>query len=391
MANRIDTVGGRNKLAPRREPYWHRLGKGLYVGFRKMTNTSNGTWLTRYPGPQNLEIQSSLGTFEQHSPHERFDKAVETTRALLSRSKSSSEDPPQSSITVMDACDLYRKHIQEIKGFGPAEDLAKRYNRWVKPDPIHRIELQRLTREQCVAFRRRIMSTPVKVGKSGTTRERSKDTVNRDIAAVRAAFNKAFDDGQVSTDFAWRQPLKSFKNVSKRRNLYLDREQRRTFIAHAADELANFLRGLSLLPLRPGALAALTVADFDSRLNVLRVGIDKSGQDRRVKLPLATATLLKKLAQDRDPACPLISRADGQAWNKDAWKGPIKDAAINAGLPTKTSALTLRHSVITDLVHGGLDLLTVAQISGTSVAMIEKHYGHLRGNVATSALAKLAL
>ena len=45
----------------------------------------------------------------------------------------------------------------------------------------------------------------------------------------------------------------------------------------------------------------------------------------------------------------------------------------------------------TDLVHDGLDLLTVAQLSGTSVAMIEKHYGHLRSEVATEALARLAL
>ena len=51
----------------------------------------------------------------------------------------------------------------------------------------------------------------------------------------------------------------------------------------------------------------------------------------------------------------------------------------------------IRHSTITDLVHGGLDLLTVAQISGTSVRMIEQHYGHLRSDVAATALERLAL
>jgi site-specific recombinase XerD len=88
---------------------------------------------------------------------------------------------------------------------------------------------------------------------------------------------------------------------------------------------------------------------------------------------------------------PLLARSESTAWNKDAWKGPIKDAVRRAGLPIETTAYTLRHSVISDLVHGGLDLLTVAQISGTSVAMIEKHYGHLRSEVAASALSKLAL
>jgi hypothetical protein len=38
-----------------------------------------------------------------------------------------------------------------------------------------------------------------------------------------------------------------------------------------------------------------------------------------------------------------------------------------------------------------LDLLTVAQISGTSVAMIQKHYGHLQQERAVDALAGLAL
>jgi site-specific recombinase XerD len=38
---------------------------------------------------------------------------------------------------------------------------------------------------------------------------------------------------------------------------------------------------------------------------------------------------------------------------------------------------TLRHSWITDAITGGIDLLTVAKLAGTSLAMIEKHYGHL--------------
>ena len=37
MAHRIDTVAGRDKLTPRREPYWHRISKGCYLGFRKMS------------------------------------------------------------------------------------------------------------------------------------------------------------------------------------------------------------------------------------------------------------------------------------------------------------------------------------------------------------------
>ncbi|MCE4557378.1 hypothetical protein [Pelomonas cellulosilytica] len=87
----------------------------------------------------------------------------------------------------------------------------------------------------------------------------------------------------------------------------------------------------------------------------------------------------------------MFAQASGKAWNKDAWKKPMKAAAAAAGLPAGTVLYTLLHSTITDLVVGGLDLLTVAQLSGTCVEMIEKHYGHLRADHAAEALAKLAL
>jgi integrase len=127
------------------------------------------------------------------------------------------------------------------------------------------------------------------------------------------------------------------------------------------------------------------------RLKVLKIGQDKAGKDRRIKIPDVTAAFFAEAVKLKLPTAPLLARADGTAWNKDSWKGPVKRAAVAGKLPEGTTAYTLRHSVISDLVHDGLDLLTVAQISGTSVAMIERHYGHLRSEVAASALAKLAL
>ena len=62
-----------------------------------------------------------------------------------------------------------------------------------------------------------------------------------------------------------------------------------------------------------------------------------------------------------------------------------------ADLPDGASAYTLRHSTITDLVTAGLPLLTIAQISGTSAEMIERHYGHLASDAAVKALGELAL
>ena len=88
----------------------------------------------------------------------------------------------------------------------------------------------------------------------------------------------------------------------------------------------------------------------------------------------------------------MCARENGAAWDKDSWKGPVKDAVIAAGLPSKATAYALRHSTITDLIGiHRLDTMTVAILSGTSIAMIEKHYGHLLHDRAATGLAALAL
>jgi integrase len=175
------------------------------------------------------------------------------------------------------------------------------------------------------------------------------------------------------------------KNADRRRETYLDRVQRRSFIEKAAPEVADFLHGLALLPLRPGALAALTVGDYDRRLQVLKVGQDKSGRGRKIKLPAATAKFLDEASKDKLPGAPLLSRGDGKVWSTDAWKWPAR-AATAADLPLGPTAYTMRQSVISDLVHDGLDLLIVAQISGTSAVMRAPPWT-LRGEVAAGALA----
>jgi integrase len=392
MNVKIDTVSARGRLQARRDPYWQRISKGLYVGFRKMHDGASGTWLLRYRDESGTQVHHTLGPLENQAAATRFDYACAAAQQWILELKHQRQHQYHTkTYKVLDACADYVAHIKAIKGERAASDLEMRYRRWVSRSSIRDIELSALTREHVQAFREEINQSPLTNGPNKGTRTRSKDTVNRDIAAIRAAFNMALADGKISSDFAWKRPLAAYKNVTRRRSIYLDREQRKRLIQFLPKDLALFVYGLSVLPLRPGALALARVADFDERLNVLTLWIDKSGGGRKVKLPTLIADVLRQAAMNRPSTEPLFARDDGTAWNKDAWKKILKRASAAADLPPTTVAYALRHSAITDLVHGGLDLLTVAQISGTSVAMIEKHYGHLRGDTATSALEKLIL
>lgn len=394
LTTKLDTVIARDKLKPRREPYWHRLDSGCAIGFRKMTTGSVGSWIARYRNADTGErSKHALGDFSELPASERFGaakRAAEVWFSHLGRGGAAEV------ITVKTACENYVTHVRADKGDDRADDIKARFARWVDGAKIGKIALPKLTRTHVEQWRKDLAATPVVRNPHAAeadreTRTRALSTVNRDMSALRAALNYACDTGAVTCDTAWRVALRPLEGVGGRRNLYLDRGQRKALIADAPTDLAALLTAVSLVPLRPGALAAMTAASFDARLGVLVVGKDKAGADRRIKLPTSTADFFKAQAKDKLPAAPLVARADGKPWTKDSWKGPLKDAAATAGLPAETVVYSLRHSAITDLVIGGLDLLTVAQLSGTSVAMIEKHYGHLREDRGADALARLAL
>lgn len=389
MPTRIDTVSARSRLKPRREPHWHKITKGCYLGYRKMAASGGGTWCARsLDSLAAKQAYKALGGFEEVPDHERFDAAQRAAREWfdhLGRGGSAGKT------TVRKVCENYVEHLRVTKSDKAAADAEARFVSYVYSDAkLVASEVSKLVPAQIEAWRKSLRDRPTRSG-GNRGGERSASTLNRDITCFRAALNRAYADGLVTTDFAWRVKLAPIKNADRRRDIYLDRLQRRSLIEHAAPDLAQFLSGLAILPLRPGALAALTAGNYDRRLSVISVGKDKQGQDRRIKLPPKTAALFAEAAKDKLPKAPLFSRSNGKPWNKDAWKKPVHEAVSAAGLPSKVTAYTLRHSVISDLVHDGLDLLTVAQISGTSVVMIERHYGHLRADVAAAALAKLSL
>jgi integrase len=211
------------------------------------------------------------------------------------------------------------------------------------------------------------------------------------MAVFRAALAKVLSPGAPNSEAAWQEALKATPNADGQRTLYLDRNERRRLLEKIGAEAAPFFRALCLLPLRPGALAALTAGDFDKRTSELTIGKDKTGKPRRIQLPQEAANLFADQAKNKLPSAALFMRANGKAWNKDSWKKPIAAAVASAELPADAITYTLRHSTITDLVIAGLPLLTIAQISGTSAEMIERHYGHLASDAAVKALGELAL
>ena len=382
----LSKVSVRECLPWRREPYWHRLWPGCFVGYRPSMKGGPGSWVARtYDDEQRRYQIRTLGSFATSSARERFALAKQAAEKFAADVERGGL-PADKIETVADAC----RSFAELRS-----DDEARFRRFVYSDPIGKVKLSKLRRSHVASWRARVAGTPARVSrrKKGNvvTRKRSPATVNRDMAALRTALGTVLALGRPNSESAWQEALRPIKNAVRRRTLYLSRDQRRALLQNIDAEAEPFVQALCLLPLRPGAVAALKVADFDKQTSELTILKDKAGHGLRILVPKPAAQLFARSAKGKASDAPLFTRFNGKAWDKNSWKIPIADAVKAADLPKGAPAYTLRHSTITDLVTAGLPLLTVAQISGTSAEMIEKHYGHLIRDAALDALASLAL
>lgn len=388
----IQNVSTRSRLEPRREPYWERIGQGCYLGYRTMTAGKPGSWIARhYDEATGTKPTKALGDFSEHPDSQRFDAAK---GAALTWFEHLGRGGASKTYTVTDACDSYIQHTKTENGDNAARDAESRLKRLVLSDKkLASVDLEKLTPGHVNTWRKSLLSVVETVDASTgelKKKAKAKATVNRDMSALRAVLNHAHKAGWVTSDHAWKNALLPFKDAGTRRETYLSNAERKSLADNCPDDLAALVRCLSLLPLRPGAAAALTVRDLDTRQGTLTIRVDKASAGRKIGLPPPLVEFFKTHSASKLPAAPIFTRSDGRPWDKDMWKYPLKEAAAAANLPAGTVLYSLRHSTITDLIAGGLDPLTVSRLSGTSIAMIQKHYGHLTEERARDALTLLA-
>jgi len=376
MPINIASKSGRSALLPRREPYWARVRAGLYVGYRKMKD-GEGTWIARLQ-EHNKKQYRSLGTI---SGDKAFDKA---SAAAIEWNDSLQQGISNKVVFVEDVCRAYVEHLKMHNSISSSNDADGRFKRLVYGKRIAKVELAKLT----TAIVRRWLNDQVITDQDEETLRKSKDSANRNLSSLKAALNLALSDRLVAHDAGWKT-VTGFEDVGKRRSVYLDAKQRKDLINACPVDLRRLVQAMLLTAARPGELAALMVSDFNKDQGTL----DLSGKTGRRTATISTAAckFFSNQAKEKSPTAPLLARSDGKHWNKDAWKDIFKEAVVKAKLPANTVMYTLRHVAISELISGGMDSFIVAKLAGTSVAMIEKHYGHLRHQSTRPKLDKIKI
>lgn len=374
----IDKATVRNKLKPRREPYWGApVERGLFVGFRRLEH--GGNWIARYHGDDKRHVYQSLGAVSAENDYEAAKREARRWRRTVD-----SGVQTERLLTVADVCRDYTDSLTASGRTRAAVDSRKRFDRIVYDDPIGKLRADKLTQRHLETWMARMEAGEMTGRKKGVP---SRATLNRNLTSLKAALNRAVSRREIPQERAieWGS-IKPYKGADARRERYLDREQRRALLAAMDKDLRDLAECVALTGCRPGDPAAMLRKDWDTR-NGLATFTTKTGV-RTIPVSPAARALFDRLAKSKLPGARMFTNA-GEAWTPQAWAPQVKAAAAKAELPTDVVLYTLRHSWITDAIVGGMDPVTVARLTGTSLEMISKHYGHLAQDAARDKLAAI--
>jgi integrase len=353
----------RERLAERREPYWQRLVEGAYLGFRRGPDT----WLARFRGRDGKQQYTPLrGAVD-------YDQAKRSAEAWIAQLTGAAVRAVKRD-TVRAALESYLADLRRQGRDDAAKEAQGRFKRVVWNDPLAELELEAVTLDDFLEWRDRMRAG------------RQARTINRNVRAVRAGLNRARELGHVGKREAWMfEPLVDDVEDDGATALFLTPDQRRALILAAAEHAAAFFRGLELSGARPKELAAAKVSDFDGQSLRLahRKGRPAKLRVRHVVLSSEGVSFFKTAAKDKTPAAPLFTEDGEQAWRRHIWAREVR-AAVSAHnenakgkdrLPSGIGAYAFRHARISELLQiHGIDPLTVAHQTGTSLAMIERAY-----------------
>ena len=216
----------------------------------------------------------------------------------------------------------------------------------------------------------------------------SNANANRIRASFIAVLNWAADNGKL-IHRPWHGLAR--KTVSAKdefvEDRFLDASQINAWIkACENSQTAALLKMAACSGFRLGEIRNLKLADVSLGNSKIRV-TGKTGT-RTVALASNVANLLKPMLVGKKRQDYVFNHPDGGIWRPNSHKRFVERAAIKAGLFGYT-IYDLRHTWITAMLKGGVDVLTVSQVAGTSIAMIQKNYAELAISKTKQALDKV--
>lgn len=385
--HRLENRSKRDNLPRRSEPYWVLLSEGFHLGYYRGKSVTK--WVARHrpPGRTGGYNKTTLGEADDNADadgvkvldyRQAQDKAREWLRTIEGAGAA------KATYTVGDALDDY---VKAFRG----KDLVntkRRIEQFVRPVLGH-VRLTRLTAQQVRDFHNDRANTPARLrtrkGEEQKFRplddadavRKRRATANRDLTVLKAALNRAFGDGKIATNAAWKT-IKPFEGVDGARLRYLSDDEARRLVNSVGPEFRPIVQATLLTGARWGELRRSRVADLDLQAATVRLQETKAGKSRDCYLEAEGLALFAVQAAGKASKDLLFPGPDGKAWTDSTQIRRMVDACSNAKIDPAASFHDLRRTYGARLARAGVPMAVIAEALGHADERItRRHYAHL--------------
>src|SRR5260370_2499882 len=214
----LDTRTARSRLKARGKPYFRSLEPGLHLGYRRPLS-GPGKWVARhYIGDQSYEVETLAGA-DDYSDADgvavlSFNQAQTLARSrMVCRAHAAAAKTGP--LTVADAMSSYLEFLETNRKSAP---FAKYVNKAFIDPELGKIEVEALSTDKLRTWHAKLAKTSARIrtkpgekqrfkadGDDPERDRRRKATANRIMTILKAALNRAWRDGKVASDSAWRR------------------------------------------------------------------------------------------------------------------------------------------------------------------------------------------
>jgi integrase len=404
---KLDTRASRQRLRQRREPFWRSISEGLSVGYRK--GGKGGTWIARHYSAEHGRRYHAIGTADDIADADgehvlsfaQAQAAAGKWFAELAR-HDRGEVLHTGPYTVSTCLDEYLTWLEGHRK--SAGDARYRVNTHILPK-LGETQCARLTTAEIGKWLRDLANSPARLrSKQGAKKpnlrpvakgdgegaRRRRASANRTLTTLKAALNRAWREGRIASDDAWRR-VEPFEEADAARVRYLTVAEAKRLLNACGAEFRPLAQAALASGARYGELAALRASDFNMDSGTLHVRTSKSGKGRHIVLNDEGIALFRSLAAGKAGDALLLAKADGSTWTKSRQNRPMADACARAGIKPAASFHILRHTWASLAVMNGVPLMVVAKNLGhADTRMVERHYGHLAPSYIADAIRAAA-
>jgi integrase len=386
----LDSRTARSRLKARRKPYYRQLEPGLHLGYRRPLS-GPGRWVARhYVGDDTYETET-FGTADDFSDADGIAvlnfwqaQVAARERMVLRAHAAAGKTGP---LTVKDAIEAYIEFLTANRRSAPLARYVA--DAFILP-ALGEVEVGGLTTDQLRAWHGKLAKTAARIRTTPGEKQKYKDgggdpeqlrrrksTANRILTILKGALNRAWRDGKVPSDSAWRR-VEPFESVDAARVRYLSIDEATRLINASDPDFRKLVRGALETGARYGELCMLQVSDFNRDSGTVAILQSKSGKPRHIVLTDEGAEFFASITAGRRGDEFLFLKDDAEAWIRSHQAEPMRSANERARITPPINFHGLRHTWASHAVMNGVPLLVVAKNLGHSdTRMVERHYGHL--------------